>query len=79
MQQNNLHFGDIVYINLNENVLLADPAVTRPFFVPTVESSKNAFRNCLFQLLSASPDPIPSNDFIRLFSPSFPRHCEASK
>jgi len=62
MQQNKLHFGDIVYINLNENVLIADPAVTQPFFVPSLESSKNAFRNCLFQLLSASPDPIPSND-----------------
>jgi len=69
MNSNKLHLGDIVYLNLEENTLIANVEKSIPCFVSTLTRQKNVFRNCLFQILSASPDPISSKIPFGCFNP----------
>ena len=60
MDSNKIHLGDIVYLNIEENTLLSNVENSLPYFVANINKQKNVFRNCLFQVLSASPDPLAS-------------------
>jgi hypothetical protein len=61
MESEEIHFGDLIIITVDERVLFYNVGSGAPFLAELEDFEATAFRNAVFQILPASLNPCESN------------------
>lgn len=72
MQSNNInkiHFGDLIYLQLDNKNLFYSPSLRSPVLVSSLKDFSSPFRSAIFQILPVSLNPLESTNSISQSNP----------